>query len=281
MNWKIYTFLLGILVFLNACSLETAKPIYNELVTVYCDEPVLKDKRIIQQIRKTNKLNVRLVFKTKQEIAQEVHQNKYNVGFDVLITSSDSLRNALKEAGLFQKFEIKADQNIQRQFYNNHLFWTVICHDPLLVVSPKDSLHSCKLISISSLKNDSVSYVLKAQDEVFSFYQSQLKRSQLTATKQPYFIPGQVFFSPLSEVLKSKSKSKFYCYFYLISGKKYLTRTTTISIYKYCRNAKLAKKFIQYYSAYAYQIAANRNQLSSFQHIVVNNDIHDLNIMKN
>ena len=55
------------------------------------------------------------------------------------------------------------------------------------------------------------------------------------------------------------------CFYYLVENQRFITNFTSVSLYRYGRNKIAAQQFIEFYSRFQYQIASNRNQLSTFR----------------
>lgn len=286
LNWKIYVLFSGLLIGLHSCVLDEAKPSAHQKVVVYTDMYCPEDSLIIREFEEAKHISVQVVFQSTEEIAKTIRKNKFNTGIDVLLLSSDSLREKLYNQSLFSQLRDKSYfRNMDRQFNNNHGFWVPVCHDPLILVAKKDSSANCTSINWDKFKNDSISIHPKITLESNrSSYLKKLQKTKkfaaLTNDKVP--VNPKYSISTLSKVTELSEKDIRYdksnCFNYLVENQRFMTNFTSVSLYRYSRNKVPAQLFVAFYCRYQYQIASNRNQLSTFKTIQPNFLIRALEI---
>lgn len=283
MNWKIYSLFAGLCFTLSAC-LDEAKPSAHEKIIFYTDTYCPADSAIINEFEQSRHISVQVVYQPQEEIAKLVRKDKFNTGIDVLLLASDSLREALYNQGLFSQLKGHLYfRNMDRQFNNNHHFWIPLCHNPLVLVTKKDSSAACIPLNWNKLNKDSVHPGIEFKSNIHSYLMKLSKTDKFSRfTKKnlravsPYRIYTLDQLAKMSEVDFHFNQNN--CFYYLVEKQRFMTNFTSISLYKYGRNKTAAQQFIEFYSLYQYQIASNRNQLSTFKTIQPNFLIRTLEI---
>ncbi len=284
MNWKIYVLFSGLFIGLNSCVLDEAKPSVHEKIVVYTDFYCPADSLIIQEFEQSKKISVQMVYQTQDEIAQSIRKDKFNTGIDVLLLSSDSLRENLYNKSLFSQLRGRSFfRNIDRQFNNNHGYWVPICHNPLILVAEKDSSANCTPIHWNRFNKDSIHPKIAVESNVSS-YLVKLKKtnkfSSIAQSKTPSSPKYAVY--TLSQIAELSNRDIHYqqskCFYYLVEKQRFMTNFTSVSLYKYSRNKIASQQFVEFYCRFQHQIASNRNQLSTFKTIQPNFLIRTLEI---
>ena len=286
MNWKIYVLFSGLVIGLHSCVLDEAKPSAHQKVVVYTDTYCPADSLIIKEFEESKHISVQVVYQTSDEIAKTIRKNKFNTGIDVLLLSSDSLRETIYNQSLFSQLRDRSFfRNIDRQFNNNHGFWVPVCHDPLILVSKKDSSANCTTINWDKFKNDSIGIHPKITIESnWNSYLSKLKKTKKFVNLASENVPvnSKYSISTLSQITKLSEKDVRYdksnCFNYLVENQRFMTNFTSVSLYRYSRNKVASLQFVAFYCRFQYQIASNRNQLSTFKTIQPNFLIRALEI---
>lgn len=283
LNWKIFVLFTGLFMGLHSCVLDEAKPSAHEKVIVYTDVYCPADSMIIQEFEDSKKISVHVVYQTSAEIARIIQKNKFNTGIDVLLLSSDSLRENLYNQSLFSQLRDRSFfRNMDRQFNNNHGFWVPVCHDPLLLITEKDSVSNCTSLNWSRFGKDSINPRITIESNRTSYLMklSKTKFASLTANKGP--LNSKYTISTLSQVAERSNKDIHYdksrCFHYLVEKQRFITNFTSVSLYKYSRNKVASQQFVAFYCRFQHQIASSRNQLSTFKTIQPNFIIRALEI---
>ncbi|MDR0801313.1 hypothetical protein [Fluviicola sp.] len=283
MNRTNYILFAGFFLTLNACVLDEAKQSIHEKVVFYTDTYCPADSTIIQEFEQSRHISVQIVYQPQKEIAKLIQKNKFNTGIDVLLITSDSLRENLYNQGLFSQLKGRtAFRNINRQFNNNHHFWVPLCHNPLVLTTKKDSSITCIPLNWNKLNKDSTHPKIEIQSNVSSYLVklsetdkfSWINRNLKAISSYRIYTLDQL--AKLSEVNFRFNQNN--CFYYLFENQKFITNFTSISLYKYSRNKVASQQFIEFYSRYQYQVASNRNQLSTFKTIQPNFLIRTLEI---
>lgn len=284
MNWKIYILFTGLFLTLNACVLDEAKPNAHEKVIFYTDTYCPADSSIIKEFEQSRHISVQVVYRPQEEIAKLIQKNKFNTGIDAILLTSDSLRENLYNQGLFSQLKSPtAFRNIDRQFHNNHHFWIPLCHNPLVLTTQKDSSSVCVPMNWNKLNQDSIHPEMEIRSNVSSYLMKLSRTDKFSRISRPgkktlsrYRVYTLDQLAKLSEVDYHFNQNN--CFYYLVEKQRFMTNFTSISLYRYSRNKVAAQQFIEFYSRYQYQVASNRNQLSTFNTIQPNFLIRTLKI---
>ena len=284
MNWKIYVLFSGLFMGFHSCVLDEAKPSVHEKVIVYTDVYCPEDSLIIQEFEQSKKISVQVVYQPAAEIAKAIQQNKFNTGIDVLLISSDSLRESLYNQSLFSQLRDRSFfRNMDRQFNNNHGFWVPVCHDPLILITEKDSLSNCAPVNWGTFKKDSIHPHIAIKSNLNSYILKLGKTNKFASlihSNAP--VHTNYTISTLSQVAEQSDKDIHYdqsrCFYYLVENQRFMTNFTSVSLYKYSRNKVASQQFAAFYCRFQHQIASNRNQLSTFKTIQPNFLIRALEI---
>jgi hypothetical protein len=155
-RWK-FLFLAGSIALLSACVLREAKPSLSQEVFLFTDKLTDTDSSLIKEFEKSTKCNVRIVFLSPEEYLEKVNKDRFNTGADVLWFSNDSVRQKLYEFNYVVPIDNKEWNNLEGEFYVKHRLWFPVCHDPLVLTTPKDST-ACANINFNTWhKKDSAS----------------------------------------------------------------------------------------------------------------------------
>lgn len=250
----------------------------HELV-VCTDHYSEADKSLFQKIGKQLKVRIIIQQLPDYQIRNIVEKNKFNVTFDAIITRSESIRKYLKENNLLSVIETPTSfQKLQRQFYNTHHLWLPISHDPLLIVQQKDSLHPCGRINWTQIKRDSLSINFQVRQDSAVVRQKINHSKKLSSLLWTYLHTNQALSLQQLAELATQKKVKPACRYYLFENHQQLTTVSSISLYRYSRNKTITNQFIKRLSGYSYQLASNRNQLSTFKNVQPNFNIQRLEI---
>lgn len=283
MNWKIYILFAGLFFTLSAC-LDEAKPSVHEKIIFYTDTYCPADSAIINEFEQSRHISVQVVYQPQEEIAKLIQKNKFNTGIDVLLLASDSLRENLYNQGLFSQLkEHIYFRNIDRQFNNNHHFWIPLCHNPLVLTCKKDSSTVCAPLNWNKMNKDSVRPGIEVKSNVNSYLMKLAKTDKFAKITKANLKSVSGYRIYTLDQLAKLSEVNFHfnqnnCFYYLVEKQRFMTNFTSISLYKYSRNKTAAQQFIEFYSLYQYQVASNRNQLSTFKTIQPNFLIRTLEI---
>lgn len=285
MNWKIYILFSTLFLTLHACVIDEAKPSARQRIVFYSDSYCPADSLIIQEFKEKTHISVQVVYQTKDEIAALIRKNKFNTEIDVLLLSSDSLRENLYNQSLFSQLKGRSFFiNMNRQFNNNHGFWVPICHNPLILATEKDSSANCPPVNWAKLGKDSIRPAIAIESNVNAYVMKLNKTKKFADLARKSTIPVNAKYTiyTLDQVTELANKNlKFersHCFYYLVENQRFITNFTSVSLYRYGRNKVAAEQFISFYSRFQYQIASNRNQLSTFRPIQPNFLIRNLEI---
>lgn len=284
MNWKIYVLFSGLFIGLNSCVLDEAKPSAHEKIVVYTDLYCPADSLIIQEFQQSKNISVQIVYQTQDEIAKSIQKNKFNTGIDVLLLSSDSLRENLYNQSLFSQLRGRSFfRNMDRQFNNNHGYWVPICHNPLILVTKKDSSANCIPMNWNKFKKDSIHAKIAVESNLSSYLMKLEKTNKFSAiAKNKAPMNSKYSIHTLSQIAAISDKDMHYeksnCFYYLVEKQRFMTNFTSVSLYKYSRNKVASQQFIAFYCRFQHQVASNRNQLSTFKTIQPNFLIRTLEI---
>ncbi len=262
----------------SGCKLEEAKPLRHKRIVICSDTYCKADSLLAKKIGNEAKVKVELWYMPREEMETWILKNRYNAPFDALIISSEAFRTKLKDSNVLSPITGESTfKDIQRQFYNTHKKWLTLCHDPLIIGNKKDSTEACYAINWNKVKSDSIPLYFKVKKNS-SFFLTRLKNSKRFSnyplTQDPNSSP--YFLIQLSELIDQKKKPA--CYSYVLENKKFLTLSTSISIYKFSRNRDATNQIVALFSKHRYQFAANKNQLSPFKDIKPNWEISRLTI---
>lgn len=284
MNWKIYVLFSGLFIGLHSCVLDEAKPSAHERIVVYTDFYCPADSLFIQEFEQSKKISVQVVYQTQDEIAKSIQKNKFNTGIDVLLLSSESLRESLYNQSLFSQLRGRSFfRNMDRQFNNNHGYWVPLCHNPLILVTAKDSSANCSGLNWDKLKKDSIHPKIAVESNLSSYLiklEKTDKFSAIAKSKAPANSKYSIY--TLSQIAAFSDKDYHYgqsnCFYFLVENQRFMTNFTSVSLYKHSRNKIASQQFIEFFCRYQHQIASNRNQLSTFKTIQPNFLIRELEI---
>lgn len=270
----------------TSCTLEEARAPKHTSVVVYTDVYCPDDSVFISEFENYAHMDVRIFYKKTGEIMQLIASNRYNAGADILITQSDSLRRYLRERNLLHRIQNKRlFRNLSRQFNNTHYLWLPLCHDPLVLATRKDSTDDCAQLNWNKILRDSSGTDFHVATNELAYYRQEFLRPGSKFTRildNPDNHRAKNALWKLTDLVqKNESDPKFnqaYCFHYLAENQRFFSSMCSVSIYKYGRNKSAAIRFLDYYGKFNYQIASNRNQLSTSKGITVDYRISELGI---
>jgi hypothetical protein len=270
----------------SGCWIDEVQTPTKKSLCIVADHLSKEDSLVINQFGYNFKVSIRKEVLKPDAILQRVRSQKYNAEIDILIIESASLRKELSNMNAYKSIRsTKLFGQLERQFNNTHHRWIPVCHDPLIVCIPKDSLRNCGPLD---LKKTALlpKLVLRPKHEEYRDLLSGTKFNWLNAPTGPTTQFGKERIFALSDFVERT----FYatdstagiipdeCRHYLIEKKRTISRMCTLSIYRYGRNNAVAESFLSFYIANSYSIANGRNQLPVKKHVTPNWYIRSLPI---
>lgn len=277
---KIFILISLPLLLLTGCSLEEAKPLVQNKIIICTDTYSKADSLLVKKLSSEAKIKIELWYLSTQKMDSLIAVNKYNVPFDILLTHSESVRKQLLDSNLLSKLNLpKSFNQLNRQFYNTHHFWLPIFHNPLILSKQKDSTENCSSLNWQKIKNDSLPIGFKVREDSSTYLKKIASSKRFSPIKLLIGQQGNLYtYHQLAEYIQRKPNGNRACLYYVLENKKYLTKTTSISLYRFSRNKDLAHQIIVQLLKHRYQLANNHNQLSTFKNIPANYSISTLNI---
>lgn len=276
--------LLGVI--FSGCWIDEVPAPKKKSLCIVADHLSKEDSLVINQFGYNYKVSIRKEVLKPEAILQRVRSQKYNAEIDILIIENSALRKELSNLNAFKTIRsTELFGQLERQFNNTHHRWIPICHDPLIVCKPKDSLQNCGPLD---LKKTTLlpKLVLRPKHEEYHDVLSGTKFNWLNNPTgfNPQFGNERIY------ALSDFVERTFYandstsgvipdeCRYYLIDKKRTVSRICTLSMYRYGRNSAVAESFISFYMANSYSIANGRNQLPVKKHVTANWYIRSLSI---
>jgi ABC-type Fe3+ transport system substrate-binding protein len=283
MKVKFLTYL-GLAVALYGCTLEEAKAPKDQHLVVYTDHYCPEDSSIVNDFEEFTNIQVRVVYLSPKDIIGKIQKNKYNAGMDVLLLSTDSIREILHERKYLQPLTNgRIFRKLGRQFHTKHAEWLSVCHNPLVLSVKIDSSATCASIQWKKIYQDSTGVKYHSDKSAYTpinKLKNHSKFKQLFKEKSNPYAAVELW--NLSEMVAySNAHSSFassHCNHFAVENQKYYTTVTSISLYRNARNKAAAVLFLEHYAKFAYQIASYRNQLSTFNGVRTNYLVEQLNI---
>jgi|SRR6218665_152483 len=268
-TWKYFLFG-GIVALLSACVLREAEPSTKQEVFLFTDELTETDSSLIQEFEKSTKCNVRIVFLSPEEYLSKVNKDRFNTGADVLWFSNDSVREKLYEFNHLITIESEEWNHLEGEFFIKHKLWFPVCHDPLVLTKPKDSIDCANINFNTWHKKDSISpkYIYPW---ILTKYKYSIEKTALNhvliPTKERKIANEHIWnLSSLAkkytEVDTNFNKNNYFCKQLISVNKKHITQLSCLYLAKYARNRKNGNKLISWLINRHKQISSARNELS-------------------
>lgn len=272
-HWQIYACFVLIGAFVSGCWIQEAPVQKQKALCVAADFLTKEDSAVINRFALNYKVKVSISVLTPEAIIERCRYERYNAGIDVIITANKALRKQLQ---LLDAFKPVKDPvlfgKLDRQFNNKHHHWLPVSHDPLIVTAPKDTSSNCPVLNFSRWhRRDSLHPVVKISRPLLPEYSTLIATSRrlkwLNLARPPVSLSNERIYA-LSEFAQlEKTKDTSYnkaadgCRSYIIDNKRFITRTTTVSVYAHGRNHATAQEFVNVFFGNAYTVASGRNQL--------------------
>ena len=266
---SIFVLLCGIL--LGSCVLQEAKPSKKQEVFLFSDQLTEMDSTIIRDFERKTKCKVRIRIIKPEDFLASATNDLYNCGADVLWFSNDSVREKLYERGYLSKISSKDWKELESEFSVSHQLWFPVCHDPLVVTKPTDSLQDCRSINFNtwhrkdSLSPNFISRKLK-QQYLFDIKKNDLSSILLMGKSRK---PSNETIWKLSALAKKYTEvdstfreEKYHCKNLISFHKKHLTIMNCLYKVKYARNGQNANLLIDWLGSRHKSISSARYQLS-------------------
>lgn len=270
-----------LLIEVMSCTLEEAKIPVHRNITVFTDQYVPADSSFIKDFEQYNNTHVNVVYKDSRELRKIIQGNRYNTGFDLIITQSDTLRSILKERDMLYKISnSRLFRNLNRQFNNNHYLWLPIAHNPLILAVKLDSNATCSNLNWNKIVKDSTTLDFKIGASEIDYFTTLEKANSRYASllRSKHASHSSRILIKLADYVVFARKNSKSCGHILNEHQRMFTIFTSISINKYARNKAEAIRFLDHYGKFSYQIASNRNQLPTFNGIIFNYQISELKL---
>jgi len=285
-RWK-YLLFTGTFALLGACVLREAKPSLNQEVFLFTDNLTDTDSTLIKEFEKSTKCNVRIVFLSPEEYLEKVSKDRFNTGADVLWFSHDSVREKLYEFNYLVPIDNKEWNNLEGEFYVKHKLWFPVCHNPLVLTTPKDST-ACANINFNTWhKKDSASpkfiYQKTLAEYKYSIEKTALNKV-LIPNKNRKIVNESIWdLSSLArkytEVDTNFNRNKYYCKQLISVNKHHITKLSCLYLARYARNLRNGNKLISWMVSHQKQIASSRNELSCTKHVTPSYTIQQLELL--
>lgn len=282
---SIFILLTGLL--LGSCVLREAKPSQKQEVFLFTDQLTEMDSTIIRDFERKTKCDVKIRIVKPEEYLEKASLNFYNNGADVLWFSNDSIREKLYEKGYLSKISSKDWNGLESEFSVSHQLWFPVCHDPLVVTKPMDSIRDCRSINFNTWhKKDSlspkfISTRLK-QQYLFDIKRNDLSQILMMGKSRK---PSNETIWKLSALAKKYTEAdstfheeKYYCKNLISLHKKHLTITSCLFKARYSRNGQNANLLIEWLVNRHKSIASARYQLSCKKNTEANYIIRNMSL---
>ena len=269
---------------LQGCWVQEAPVEKKHTLSLIADHLTHEDSLTISHISRKQRLTIDIRVMRPEKILQHVQSLRYNAAVDVVLIEDEELRRQLRDLKAFAPITDKAlFSQLERQFSNKHHLWVPVSHDPLVLVTGKDSTGNCT--TISSWRTAGKRQPIIAFNAHSEAYRKALRRTKHLGwiNMDNSSIRGPERLYALSELVDRSARKdstavtrKSDCLFYLVDNKRYVSRMTTVSVYAYARNKKSATLFLQNFLAHAYNVADGRNQLPAKKNVKPNWRIRSL-----
>lgn len=273
-NWIVG--LLICLPLLHACVLEEAPVDQSRKLTIYFDSLTAQDSIFLNNYAKKHEIELQFQVMNAELIKEKVLKEKYSCPADLILVSDETLLNELRIAGYLQRIAVnRFFESLDRQFSNSHHQILPICHNPLLVVSQKDSLSSCKRINFQTwhvsdslypkfhLESQKQNYLTKLESNPFliSLYNPKPWRKQ-----------GQEIIMPLVQFIENQDSLEqlnYTCAESVVFKKRTISLVTAIALLKYSSNKQEAHRFLNAFQDYRYIFTSERKQFPTAKNVPV------------
>ena len=272
---------------LGSCVLSEAEPSQKQEVFLFTDQLTEMDSTIIRDFERKTKCDVRIRIVSAEDYLAKASVNFYNNGADVLWFSNDSIREKLYERGYLSKIDSKDWNELESEFNVSHQLWFPICHDPLVVTKPADSLRDCRSVNFStwhkkdSLSPNFINAKLK-QQYLFDIKRNDLSQILMMGKKRK---PSNETIWKLSALAKKYTETdstfreeKYACKNLISFRKKHLTITNCLFKAKYARNGQNANLLINWLIGRHKSISSSRYQLSCKKNTEANYIIRNMSL---
>lgn len=287
MNVQKFIFFTAVSFLLGSCVLNEARPDRRQEVFLFTDELTDTDSLIIQEFEKKTKCNVRIRFIEPEKYFEQAKSDRYNTGADILWFSNDSIREKLHENGLLAPIQSKKWKDLESEFSTKHKLWFPVCHDPLVLTKPKDTINDCKTINFNTWhKKDSLSPKFYNQKLLKRYYfaisRNELKDVLLGSKYRK--VSNETLWS-ISTLAKKQTEfdstfraERYYCKHLISYRKKHISQKSCLFIAKYSRNGSNAKFLVSWIIDRHKNVAAARNQLSCIKNTEPNYIIRNMSL---
>lgn len=274
--------LLFCLPLLSACVLEEAPVDTKRKLTIHADHLTAQDSLFLTNYAKKHQVDIQFLVKSAAHIKTGILQEKYSYPADVILLSDEFVMQELRLAGYFQTInQTDIFEGQQRQFANTHHQILPLCHNPLLVTSPKDSAASCIQLNFDLWhRKDS----LYPKIELFELEKAFAKKIEehpgLWQLYRPdsYRTQSQERIIPLTHWLQrsdSQVSNSMICVEALTIKKRYITLVTGLAILKFSSNKQEAHRFLSAFQDYQHIFSAARKQVPTNKKVAATREIQD------
>lgn len=237
---------LVLIVSLARCT-DVVRPARSSYLHIAATSVSDADRAIARKFSRQTGIKVDLFKIGADTLLTHVARNRYNPGFDLLLTEDQRLVYALSRRRLLTKSGNNRIFRKQiRQFNNGAHQWIAVAHNPLVASGFRDSTGNCRYLSVED------SYPVK-MDQVPAERYPELHIRAASAEE-----PGPFVLTTLDKLIMDKQLQKRGCWGYL-QDKKYLSSFLSISEYAYARNHDAAQQFVSYYFSCRNYVAGARH----------------------
>jgi hypothetical protein len=273
-NWIVR--ILICLPILHACVLEEAPVDQSRTLTIYADELTSQDSIFLNNYAKKHRVDLKFQVLNGAQIKEKVIREKYSCQADLILVSDENILNELRLSGYLQRIGLdRFFEPLDRQFSNNHHQVIPLCHNPLMVLSQKDSLSTCTKINFQSWHTkDSLYPRFQLGSQVKNYETKLLNSPFLMALYEPkkWRSPSQEVIMPLTQYIKAKDSLEllsYSCAEPIVWKKRTISLVTGLALLKYSSNKQEAHRFLSAFQDYLYIFSAERNQMPTAKNIPV------------
>ncbi|HLP56831.1 MAG TPA: hypothetical protein VK151_17460 [Fluviicola sp.] len=270
----------------SGCWIDEVQPTKKKSLCIVADHLSKEDSLVINQFGHNYKVSIKKEVLKPEAILQRIRSEKYNAEIDILIIENAALRKELSNLNALKSIQSpELFSRLERQFNNTHHRWIPVCHDPLIVCKPKDSLQNCGPLNLKKTALHP-KLILREKHEEYRDLLAGTNYNWLNAETGPATQYGNERLFALSDFVdriffaddSTAGIIPNECRYYLIDKKRTISRTCTLSLYRYGRNGAVAANFLSFYMANSYSVANGRNQLPVKKHVTPNWYIRSLSI---
>lgn len=239
---------LTLIVIFSRCT-DVVQPTKSSYLHIAATSVTNADRAIARKFTRQTGIKVDLFKIGPDTLLDHISHNRYNPGFDLLITEDQRIVYALSRRRLLTKVgNSRIFRKQIRQFNNGAHQWVAVAHNPLVASGLPDSTGNCRYLAVEDF-----SAAVKVEQVPLERYPELRFR---TGTEEN--VPKQFLVTTLDKLLTDKQLQKRKCWGYL-QDKKYLSSFLSISEYAYARNHETAQQFIRYYFSCRNYIAGARH----------------------